>query len=454
MKRIRLCAILAILLAMGFVSAQDTAGAPSATSVLQTARDKYNAASGTAATTVQPAVTTTTTTTTTTTAPTEEAEAPSDESESGDSFFDSSSIVDDEAEDSESGKTDYPYFPAVIGFVPGLSFPMGIYDTTFAVSAIGAVNGKIVGVQSSGVFSTALDSVLGIQSSGVFNTVENDLIGFQAAGVFNIVGGDAHGAQAAGVFNIVEGSADWLQAAGVFNSVGGTMRGVQAAGVVNVAHEFSGLMTSGVINIAGQGKGFMVGVVNIADSLDGVAIGLVNIIKDGIWDINTDYQFDSKTAYLTYRSGTPMLYAVAYAGQKTADLFETTNNITAGGGLGHRFKVLFLTVDTELCYEASPIESYYTAGSLMNSDYGTGSAFWNNLTNDVAGFGSVRMSFGFGKRKGFGVYMGIKTDFGDWGKFSVPDRFRTSFGKPTQTGTVLFDKLLPIWPKWFIGIRY
>ncbi len=421
MKRVLLCAILATALAAGFVSAQESSGEPSAESVLQAARDKYNGTDNTQAETLAPPVS----------EPVADYQAPPG------------------ADGSTANQDNYPYTPAVIGFVPWISFPMGVYDSTLAASAVGAMNGTIVGLQAAGVFSVALESVFGAQVSGVLNLTNNNLRGLQAAGVFNVVGGNVDGIQTAGVFNIVGGSADWIQAAGVFNLVGGTMNGLQAAGVMNVSGNFSGVMASGVINVTGSGKGVMVGVVNVADSLDGVAIGLVNIIKDGIWDINTDYQFDSKTAYLTYRSGTPALYAVAYAGQTVADLLATSNNISAGAGIGHRFKVLFLTVDSELCFESSPIEAF---SELRNHEECSG--FTEASLRQIAGFGSLRVSFGFGQRKGFGVYMGLKTDFGNWGSFTVPERFRYSFGTAQPEGTMLFDKIRPFWPKWFIGIRY
>ncbi len=384
MKRVMIYAILATLLASTFVFAQDSSGEPSAESVLQTARDKHSGTNSS-----QPGA--------------EPSIKPSDESAQDTALAES--------------QANYPYTPAVIGLIPSLSFPKGIYDANLAAAAIGAVNGKIVGLQASGVFSTTLSSMSGVQTAGGFNIVKTDMTGVQAAGVFNIVEGRMHG--------------------------------LQSAGVLNISDTFAGVMSSGVVNIAKEGKGVMIGLVNVADSLDGVAIGLVNVIKDGIWDINADYQFDSKTAYLTYRSGTPLLYAVLYAGQQTRELLESTYTLTAGAGLGHRFKVLFITVDTELCYETSPIDSYYTIGSL--EDYSVNNdCSWDQL----AGFGSVRMSFGFGQRKGFGVYLGLKTDFGDSGKFSVPDRFRSSFGKSRPEGTMFFDKIRPIWPKWFIGIRF
>ena len=119
MKRVSICAILAIFLAAGFVSAQESSGEPSADSVLQKARDKYNGTTSTQDTTGTP----------------EAAGTPTaaDQPNTAEVSADSASGAEPEA-GSRDKKSEYPYSLAVIGIVPGLSFPMGIYDTNLAVA--------------------------------------------------------------------------------------------------------------------------------------------------------------------------------------------------------------------------------------------------------------------------------------------------------------------------------
>ncbi len=311
MKRL-LCTIAALCAVGGSVLAQETTTDTSEDYVLQQARDKFNASAGTQPGTTEIQTTTTTTTETTTTTTTVETQPAA--TQPATTFSVGSTVVTIEitkpsASEQERTGPRHPYFPFVISFVPGISFPFGTYDTTFSAAPIGALTGSVNGAQAAGVFNITDGTMHGLQGAGVFNIVGEAQRGFQGAGVFNIVGKHAQGFQGAGVFNIA-GDLRGAQSAGVFN-IAGNINGIQMAGLFNIAGNVSGVQMAGIVNIADEASGAMIGLVNVADELDGVAIGLVNIIGNGIHDLSVDYQLDSRMTYATYRSGTPFLYAAS-----------------------------------------------------------------------------------------------------------------------------------------------
>lgn len=338
----------------------------------------------------------------------------------------------------------YPYTPFVLSFVPGVSAPIGIWDTSMAYGLIGSATGSVDGFALAGVFNIGLGTVNGFQGAGVFNVAESDVNGFQGAGVFNIAK-DVNGFQGAGVFNIAEDVA-FAQGAGVFN-IAKKVSGIQAAGVFNVADELDGVQTAGVLNVAGKAKGLMIAPINVADSLDGVAIGFLNFIADGINDLAVDYQFATDTAYLTYRTGTRSLYAVAYAGlpgQRVASGFDSVDGLTAGFGLGRRVRFLFLSADIEAAAEL-PVDpaSWRAAAAAENP----------SLLGLDRAFGSLRISFGFGGKKSLGLYMGVKTDIAPAGAGLVPEHLRAAWGEPSPESLTLFGERFELWPKFFMGFR-
>ncbi|MBU0937169.1 MAG: hypothetical protein KKC64_16250 [Spirochaetes bacterium] len=435
MKNIAIVLCLMLVPLYSGIQAQSSLGEPSEESVLQTARDNYNSSQtqsdGDATQTYnqptelsQPAGTVIININSNeTTVQETKTEAPPPAREVG-----SSGTVQDQPRQ-------YPFSPFVIGFVPGLSFPFGTYTTNLAVGAIGSSVGGLYGIQTAGIFSTAAAPVIGVQASGIFNTASASFGGIQSAGIFNVVQGDMGG----------------IQSAGIFNHVGGHMRGIQTAGILNTSGSFSGVQVSGVINQTGKGKGLMIGLVNVADELDGIAIGLVNNIKNGVRDVAIDYQFINKMMYLTYRSGTPMLYAVAYVGEVAPEIFtEADATRSAGFGLGHRFTWGFLTMDAELAYEVTNMGQTI---EFLDDLYGY-AAYGHELICESYGYGSARFSFGFGSRRGAGIYFGIKADFGDYLNFSVPEHLRYELSKDERDGTNFFGRVLPVWPKWFMGFKF
>jgi hypothetical protein len=428
MKRIAFFLLAAAMSATAGVWAQNS-DEPSEDYVVQQARDRYAGQSASAA---EPQTTRTTTFNT-----------------PGGSV----TIITTKNEKAPADKDELSYAPFVFSFVPGIAYPWGMYDTSFAFGSIGSLVGDVHGVQASGVFNIAAGEIHGLQAAGVFNITEDKVAGLQAAGVFNIAGGDVSGGQGAGVFNIADGTVSFLQSAGVFN-IAGAVNGVQSAGVFNIAESVNGVQAAGLFNIAGQATGAMIGLVNVADELDGVAIGLINIIGNGIHDLSIDYQYLTDTFYTTYRSGTPFLYASFFAGQAADEVFSTTETLTVGAGLGHRFRLLFLTADVELCAEM-PVDpdSLSAVRSLSSTD--SPSADWDEFTAALPPvFGSVRASFGFGNRKGFGAYFGIKTDFEVSGTNVVPERLRVSSGDADSYRWKAFGTDFEFWPKVFIGLKF
>lgn len=341
-----------------------------------------------------------------------------------------------------SEREEYPYTPFVISFVPGVSTPFGIWDSSLSLGTIGSISGSVYGLQASGVFNIADGDIGGFQGASVFNIASGSVNGFQGAGVFNMAD-QANGFQGAGVFNMAS-RASVAQIAGVFN-MAEELDGVQAAGVFNVAERADGVMAAGVVNVAGRAKGVMIAPINVADELDGLAIGLLNFIGNGIHDLAVDYQFDTDMMYLTYRSGTPQGYAVFYAGQPASKLFLSSEDISVGAGLGHRMHILFLTADIEGCVEL-PIDPYrlQEAAETGNPDL----LPWSEA------FGSLRVSFGFGQRRGFGAYLGIKTDIALAGSGQVPLHLRSSYGESAPKPLTLFGEDFELWPKLFLGFKF
>jgi hypothetical protein len=350
-------------------------------------------------------------------------------------------------------RNELPYTPFVLSFVPGISLPWGMYDTSFAFGYIGSLVGDVHGAQASGVFNIAAGEINGLQGAGVFNLAEGDINGLQGAGIFNISGGDVNGAQGAGIFNIADGNVSFLQSAGVFN-IAGSVNGIQSAGIFNIADSVNGVQAAGLFNIAGEATGAMIGLVNVADELDGVAIGLINIIGNGIHDLSVDYQYNTNTVYTTYRSGTPFMYASFFAGQAVDELFSSSDTLTIGTGIGHRFRVLFLTADVELCAEM-PVDTVSLAAVKDLSSKEAQPASWEEFTNALPPvFGSVRASFGFGRRRGFGAYLGVKTDFEVYGTSTVPEQLRKSSGAEDSYRWQAFGTDFEFWPKIFIGLKF
>ncbi|HOZ72329.1 MAG TPA: hypothetical protein PLQ29_00710 [Spirochaetales bacterium] len=432
MKRIFVAAA-ALCALCGLASAQDADSADDY--VLQKAREEYAASSGSGdqAATDQDAVMEQSTVIAV-------PQAPATKTVTTDGDGQSTVITIHIAEDKPSAETDDDerrrrYTPAVIGFVPGLSLPFGVYDTSLSLASVGALTGDVYGFQGSGVFNIA-DDVGIVQAAGVFN-IADSVAGFQGAGVFNIADSIA-GFQSAGMFNIADSA-----------------NGVQAAGLFNIADEIRGVQVAGVVNVADRASGLMIGLVNIADELDGVAIGLVNIIGNGIHDLSVDYQFSTGMAYATYRSGTPFIYAAFSAGQPATEFMRTPIGLSTGVALGHRFRILFLTADVELGVE-TPIETADLAlamRALSNADPSRPETLLP-LASAFSPFGSLRASFGFGNRKGFGPYAGIKADFAPSASGAVPTALRSAFGSAEPYIVPAFGVDLLVWPKWFIGIKF
>jgi hypothetical protein len=354
---------------------------------------------------------------------------------------------------------EFPYTPVVLSLTPGLSTPVGTYDTSAALGAIGSLVGSVSGVQASGIFGLSLGDVRGLQYAGIFNISGGEVSGFQAAGVFNIADGPVSFVQAGGVFNIAD-SVDGVQAGGVFNiaeavdgaQVGGVFNiaeavdGVQAAGLFNIADSVDGVMVAGLFNIVDTADGLMVGVVNVADRMDGVAIGVINVIGNGVHDFSSDYQTSGKTLYFGYRTGTRRLYASFFGGLPREDFLQTSDNATLGLGLGRRATFGPFAWDVEAGIETSlgPEERSRFGDLSTEKPSGFVDAF-----GSLPAFFTLRGTFGMGHMGGFGVYVGVKADFQNIGGDRIPEHLREGKVKEGK----LFGDRFEYWPKFFVGIR-
>ena len=209
--------------------------------------------------------------------------------------------------------------PVQLSLVPGLSTngPLNSQVTNkFSVNLIGG-------------FSAGL---AGIELGGVFNIDKKSVTGLQAAGVVNVAGDSVKGVQLAGAINKDLDSVRGLQAAGVANAAK-QIKGVQLAGVYNGADKVYGFQAAAVINRTHHLKGVQIGVINIADTSEGVSIGLLNITHHGLHELSV-YADEWSPINLAFRSGTPKLYTILFAGMNPD---HDRRSYYYGYGLGHQF---------------------------------------------------------------------------------------------------------------------
>ena len=110
-----------------------------------------------------------------------------------------------------------------------------------------AVDGSIIGIQTS-VFMNTVGSANGaLQLSGIANNSIEDFLGLQLSGIINMSDEDVYGGQLSSI---------------------------------NLARETYGLQI-GVYNQAEKVYGIQIGVINYAKAMEGFQIGLVNIITEG-----------------------------------------------------------------------------------------------------------------------------------------------------------------------------
>lgn len=294
------------------------------------------------------------------------------------------------------------YSPVVLSLVPGISFPLGMYDTNLACGYIGSLT----------------RSVKGLSASGVMDMIDKDLVGVQAAGVFCMAGGNVDGVQAAGVFNIA-GDVKGVQAAGVFN-VAASVLGAQSSGVINIAKDVKGVQAAGVVNIARKVTGVQVGLVNLSDEMYGIPIGLFSWTKNGIRDLGV--LMDANENIFTFVAhGTSNFYALAMLGQPAGDWFQDWRNFVGGAGLGWRaVHSGWLNLDLDFVYktwlgrgiemgiaraEASPQLQYAldNPGDYFEWLYSGGE--WN-----VYSWPSVRGTLALSLGKGLEVFGGLSLD--------------------------------------------
>ena len=401
---------------------------------------------------------------------------------------DSSEPTGQSATASEKKGGNSPYTPIVLSIVPGVAFPLGLYDVSIASGMIGSMvsnvsgiegsgvfnisedlqgvqgagvfnivrkiqgvqgsgvfniaNGSVSGVQGSGVFNITNEHVLGVQGSGIFNTAKS-ITGVQGSGVFNISNGKVVGVQGSGVSNQAE-SIRGVQGAGVFNIVTDQVTGIQGAGLFNIAGEVNGCQAAGLFNSAGNVKGLQAGLVNIANNVDGAQIGLVSIAKNGIHALSFMYEPSTSFIYSYWQLGSPFLYTVAGIGAPYSNWSFNFGNTVASLGLGSRAHILGIYVDVD-------ISSEQEIGALPY-----GSFDWHGDWNQWAGWSMIKpyhtlkITAGLPIFHYFQVFAGLKADIdidalGD----RVPEALQVGSGWKGS----LFDGGFTVWPKWFLGIK-
>jgi hypothetical protein len=215
----------------------------------------------------------------------------------------------------------------------------------------GITGGDVLGAQISGVFNTAGGNVDGFEAAGILNCAGGSLTGFQLAGILNTAGtdttgaalaglvnyagGSLHGAQIAGLVNYSGGSggAAGFQLAGIVNSMDGDFEGAQI-GLVNLAGSRMSGLQLGLVNISGGEDGYAqkIGLVNISDNEEEMPIGLVNIVKNGmfhpvLWYDNMNF------ANAGLKSGSKVFYTLVSAGTQKLSLGkEYTLGASRSGG--------------------------------------------------------------------------------------------------------------------------
>ena len=229
--------------------------------------------------------------------------------------------------------------PVQISLIPGLS-------------TNGSLNSQVTNNFSANLIGGYSSGLKGVELGGVFNIERKSVTGIQAAGVVNIAGDSVKGIQLAGIANKDLDSASGLQAAGVANTAK-QIKGVQLAGVINQAGKVQGFQAAGVLNKTHYLKGVQLGVINIADTSEGLSIGLINIVHHGIHELSF-YADEWSPLNIAFRSGTPKLYSVLFAGMNPD---HDRRSYYYGYGLGHLFPISqHLTLQPELTVmQLSPV---------------------------------------------------------------------------------------------------
>ena len=280
-------------------------------------------------------------------------------------------------------RNDAGFFPVVVSFVPGISFPFGgTYSTNFGFGMLMSDVHNLYGVQTSSIIGTASGNVLGVQANGVGSIAQGRTTGFQASGVFNVAEDRVVGGQFGGVFNVAKGDVFFLQNAGVFNVAEGTVRGAQVGGVFNVAGDVTGAQVAGVFNVAEKVKGVQIGLVNVSDEMYGIPIGLINIVREGISTPAVWFD-EGGRSWASLQRGSNLFYGLVYAGGDPDEIFTDSPIFIGGAGGGIRLgadsdRRLFADMDVSVKTEIDT--------ALFGSDVST----WN-----LTGVPSLRGTLGF-----------------------------------------------------------
>jgi hypothetical protein len=239
--------------------------------------------------------------------------------------------------------------------------------------------GQVRGFQLAGWYNQNVMGTKGFQVSGFYNESRLFLHGVQAS-VINVIQGKLNGVQFSGIYNYLEKDGNGLQVSGLINVCNENLNGLQASGIMNSTEEIRGVQISslnhskklkgaqfGLINHAGINKGFQIGIVNISDSLHGGFLGLINIIKGGYRSVELSYDETNSVQFLL-RTGTRGFYTILGGGVFFENGSNTSRASLGFGRLNHFGKP---AIQTELVYSSiiSSSENTQHLGTLNSLFY-------------------------------------------------------------------------------------
>ena len=243
------------------------------------------------------------------------------------------------------------------------------------------IGGKLIGVQTSGLFNLNTKSVKGAQLSGLFNTALDTVTGIQLSGFTNILKGRMEGAQVSGFYNMTTENVDGLQLSGFanmafkdvklmqissFTNIGRNVKGVQLTGFANISrgkvggaqiagfaniaknvnvaqiagfsnialNEIKGVQISSFLNYAKHVKGLQLGLFNVSDTVSGLSVGFLSFVRKGFHQIELSGN-ETFYANMAFKTGTKRFYNMFSAGINPTQLNDVSDMKWYGGyGIG------------------------------------------------------------------------------------------------------------------------
>lgn len=313
-----------------------------------------------------------------------------------------------------------------LSLVPGIAIPFGKPDAGISIGSIGNISGKVDLLQAAGVFNVA-ERIHGIQGAGVFNIASKEMNGIQLAGVFNITDDNHAPIQGAGVFNIADG-----------------VRGFQVAGVFNIADDVLGVQVGPVFNVADDVTGLQVGLINIADEINGLQVGLINIAGNGVFDLQSTWEPDTKLTHHTLKTGNTSVFGVYSVMLPEEDMFKAADEMVISAGLGTRIGssrglALDLSISGSQAVGADParfFDAWTWKSGLTPAD---AFAPWPTLDASL----SLKMGI-------FRLIGGVRSDI----SLDVAPNMPASLARGMRYSDTWFGQSFTAWTRWYVGVGF